>query len=258
MSNLAAPLRPRGDRTNPTPKESHDAHRNYRPASQRPAYPAGVGGQRARWSHRGRSDRTLWPRCPRGRDPNGGGQYRRAAVVIPTVTRRLSPRPGPPRPAPPGSCRGIGGLADRVTVLMNDVVAVVDQGNPGMMYSCVDGCKPMVQHRVTRGTTGGAWSWRHPTRERWRGSMRVCSAGRSRRRSRNTPSSGRRTAWPVWPPADGRQQMMMHLDFEVSDLDAAVSHALELGAHEAEHQPQDNVRVLVDPAGHPFCLYVDK
>ncbi len=63
---------------------------------------------------------------------------------------------------------------------------------------------------------------------------------------------------PVWPPADGRQQMMMHLDFEVSDLDAAVSHALELGAHEAEHQPQDNVRVLVDPAGHPFCLYVDK
>ncbi|OLB78447.1 MAG: glyoxalase [Actinobacteria bacterium 13_2_20CM_2_71_6] len=62
---------------------------------------------------------------------------------------------------------------------------------------------------------------------------------------------------PVWPPAEGTQQMMMHLDFEVSDLAAAVSHALELGAREAGYQPQDNVRVMLDPAGHPFCLYVD-
>ena len=60
---------------------------------------------------------------------------------------------------------------------------------------------------------------------------------------------------PVWPAAGGSQQMMMHLDFEVSDLEAAVAHALELGADLAEHQPQDNVRVLLDPAGHPFCLY---
>jgi hypothetical protein len=51
--------------------------------------------------------------------------------------------------------------------------------------------------------------------------------------------------------------MMMHLDFEVSDLETAVAHAVELGAQEAEYQPQDNVRVLLDPAGHPFCLYVD-
>jgi len=62
---------------------------------------------------------------------------------------------------------------------------------------------------------------------------------------------------PVWPPAQGTQQMMMHLDFEVSDLTVAVAHALELGARQADHQPQDNVRVLLDPAGHPFCLYVD-
>ncbi|MGW0431827.1 VOC family protein [Micromonospora sp. NPDC003197] len=62
---------------------------------------------------------------------------------------------------------------------------------------------------------------------------------------------------PVWPQAQGAQQMMLHLDFEVSDLTAAVAHALELGAREADHQPQDNVRVLLDPAGHPFCLYVD-
>ncbi len=62
---------------------------------------------------------------------------------------------------------------------------------------------------------------------------------------------------PVWPPVQGSQQMMMHLDFEVSDLKAAVADALELGAQEAEYQPQDNVRVLLDPVGHPFCLYVD-
>ena len=49
----------------------------------------------------------------------------------------------------------------------------------------------------------------------------------------------------------------MHLDFQVDDLDAAVAHAVDLGAQEAELQPQDDVRVLLDPVGHPFCLYVD-
>jgi hypothetical protein len=62
-------------------------------------------------------------------------------------------------------------------------------------------------------------------------------------------------ARPTWPNADGQQQMMLHLDFEVVDLEAAVDHALELGAEEASYQPQDNVRVMLDPAGHPFCLY---
>jgi predicted enzyme related to lactoylglutathione lyase len=61
---------------------------------------------------------------------------------------------------------------------------------------------------------------------------------------------------PTWPNADGQQQMMMHLDFEVSDLDAAVAHALELGAEQASYQPQNDVRVMLDPAGHPFCLFM--
>lgn len=60
---------------------------------------------------------------------------------------------------------------------------------------------------------------------------------------------------PVWPPVEGAQQMMLHVDLEVEDLGAAVEHALELGAREAAYQPQDTVRVLLDPAGHPFCLY---
>ena len=60
---------------------------------------------------------------------------------------------------------------------------------------------------------------------------------------------------PTWPAAPGTQQMMLHLDFEVVDLEQAVAHALELGAELPDFQPQDDVRVMLDPAGHPFCLY---
>jgi catechol-2,3-dioxygenase len=63
---------------------------------------------------------------------------------------------------------------------------------------------------------------------------------------------------PAWPNADGRQQMMMHIDVAVDDLTAAVAHAVELGATVAGFQPQEDVRVLLDPAGHPFCLYLDR
>jgi len=42
--------------------------------------------------------------------------------------------------------------------------------------------------------------------------------------------------------------MMMHLDFEVVDLEAAVTQALEVGAELAAYQPQQDVRVLLDPA----------
>jgi catechol 2,3-dioxygenase-like lactoylglutathione lyase family enzyme len=59
---------------------------------------------------------------------------------------------------------------------------------------------------------------------------------------------------PVWPPVSGRQRPMMHFDFQVDDLDSAVSEAVALGAALAEYQPQENVRVLLDPDGHPFCL----
>ena len=61
----------------------------------------------------------------------------------------------------------------------------------------------------------------------------------------------------MWRSGAGAQQMMMHLDFQVDDLDAAVAHAVDLGAQEAQYQPQDDVRVMLDPAGHPFCLYLD-
>jgi hypothetical protein len=60
---------------------------------------------------------------------------------------------------------------------------------------------------------------------------------------------------PVWPSAADLPQQQLHLDFEVQDLEVAVVHAVELGATPASYQPQDTVRVLLDPDGHPFCLY---
>ena len=62
---------------------------------------------------------------------------------------------------------------------------------------------------------------------------------------------------PVWPPVDGEQRPMMHFDFQVGNLDSAVAEAVALGATVAAHQPQENVRVLLDTAGHPFCLCRD-
>ncbi len=62
---------------------------------------------------------------------------------------------------------------------------------------------------------------------------------------------------PVWPAVDGEPQMSMHLDIAVDDLEEAVEYAVEVGAELATFQPQDDVRVMLDPAGHPFCLYLD-
>jgi len=63
---------------------------------------------------------------------------------------------------------------------------------------------------------------------------------------------------PVWPPAEGQQRTMMHFDFQVGDLAVAVEDAVALGATLADDQPQQNVRVMLDPAGHPFCLCLDE
>ena len=74
---------------------------------------------------------------------------------------------------------------------------------------------------------------------------------------------------PVWPTVAGGQQMGMHLDIAVEGLapmsameqrrqqfGEVVARAVSLGARVAEHQPQaDRVLVMLDPAGHPFCLF---
>ena len=57
---------------------------------------------------------------------------------------------------------------------------------------------------------------------------------------------------PDWP--DGLPQQA-HLDLEVDDLDEAERLAIDAGAVKAQIQPDlENWRVMVDPAGHPFCL----
>jgi catechol 2,3-dioxygenase-like lactoylglutathione lyase family enzyme len=64
---------------------------------------------------------------------------------------------------------------------------------------------------------------------------------------------------PVYPGAAGEQGMQLHLDFWVEDLEAGVAWAKECGASEAAQQPEgrdpSRLRVMLDPAGHPFCLW---
>jgi catechol 2,3-dioxygenase-like lactoylglutathione lyase family enzyme len=62
---------------------------------------------------------------------------------------------------------------------------------------------------------------------------------------------------PVWPSTPDDPQMSAHLDIQVDDLDAAGAEAVAAGAVLADFQPQDDVRVYLDPAGHPFCLFVN-
>jgi catechol 2,3-dioxygenase-like lactoylglutathione lyase family enzyme len=62
---------------------------------------------------------------------------------------------------------------------------------------------------------------------------------------------------PTWPGRSDQQLMMAHLDFQVDDLELAGAHALEAGARLADYQPQDKVRVYLDPDGHPFCLFIE-
>lgn len=61
---------------------------------------------------------------------------------------------------------------------------------------------------------------------------------------------------PVWPSTSAEAQMQIHLDIQVEDLDRGQAFALSVGARLAAIQFQDDVRVLLDPVGHPFCLFV--
>jgi len=58
---------------------------------------------------------------------------------------------------------------------------------------------------------------------------------------------------PTWPGDDRPKQI--HLDLAVDDLAAAEDRAVALGATKATTQAApDRWIVLLDPAGHPFCL----
>ncbi len=55
---------------------------------------------------------------------------------------------------------------------------------------------------------------------------------------------------PQWPGAS-----IVHLDLTAGEhLDEPVKRAVALGARPADPQPDPRWRVLLDPAGHPFCI----
>jgi catechol 2,3-dioxygenase-like lactoylglutathione lyase family enzyme len=66
---------------------------------------------------------------------------------------------------------------------------------------------------------------------------------------------------PVWPETRGGQTKMLHLEIEVDEMQSAIEHAVSCGATVAAQQPSDRdpreLRVMLDPAGHPFCLCAD-
>lgn len=65
----------------------------------------------------------------------------------------------------------------------------------------------------------------------------------------------RQFVWPMWPAVEGAQNSTQHLDIRMQDLTAATGWAVSTDAVLAAEQPQDDIRVLFDPSGHPFCLF---
>lgn len=61
---------------------------------------------------------------------------------------------------------------------------------------------------------------------------------------------------PTWPATEGGVSMQAHLDLLVDDLDTEEQRALELGARTEPTQPTPGVRVMRDPHGHVFCLFL--
>jgi len=65
---------------------------------------------------------------------------------------------------------------------------------------------------------------------------------------------------PTWPEEPGEQAKMLHFEVQVDDLERALERAVDAGGSIAPWQPPDRdpsrIRVVLDPAGHPLCLFV--
>jgi hypothetical protein len=61
---------------------------------------------------------------------------------------------------------------------------------------------------------------------------------------------------PTWPSGATPKQVHLDLAVEGDDLDGAEARAIGFGARrpDGEQPAPDRWRVLLDPAGHPFCL----
>ncbi|QNP72326.1 VOC family protein [Streptomyces roseirectus] len=62
---------------------------------------------------------------------------------------------------------------------------------------------------------------------------------------------------PVWP-SQPHDQQQFHIDIDAGttwdEIDTAEHRVLELGARPAHRADENDFRVYLDPAGHPFCL----
>jgi predicted enzyme related to lactoylglutathione lyase len=65
---------------------------------------------------------------------------------------------------------------------------------------------------------------------------------------------------PTWPEEPGQQAKMMHFEVQVDDLEDALERTVDAGGSIAPWQPPDRdpsrIRIVLDPAGHPLCLFV--
>ncbi|WP_110955101.1 VOC family protein [Anaerosinus massiliensis] len=61
---------------------------------------------------------------------------------------------------------------------------------------------------------------------------------------------------PKWPSNKDEQQQMIHLDFYVrmDEFESKIEHAIQCGAKIAESQFSNRWKVMIDIAGHPFCI----
>jgi catechol 2,3-dioxygenase-like lactoylglutathione lyase family enzyme len=57
---------------------------------------------------------------------------------------------------------------------------------------------------------------------------------------------------PTWPTQERGQQI--HLEFVTEDIQAAIAYAESIGATRAPAPLEDDFAVMLDPAGHPFCI----
>ena len=57
---------------------------------------------------------------------------------------------------------------------------------------------------------------------------------------------------PPWPNEHGSKHF--HLDLACEDIAAVEDRCVSLGGTVPDEQPGEGWRVVLDPAGHPFCL----
>jgi len=65
---------------------------------------------------------------------------------------------------------------------------------------------------------------------------------------------------PTWPEETGQLTKMLHFEVMTEDLQASVRAAVEAGGRESPWQPPtrnpDRIRIMLDPAGHPLCVFL--